>query len=204
MFFRSRFLNKKCHTANAAFNLHNWNARIHAVNGVSCFDCHTVHQGLDLKVRPIDTGWPCCRCHQTTQMEFSRSSHHSLNEGWVSCTNCHDPHGSSSAMLLRKQNIKATRIHCHPDKKGPFVFKYADVTVDYRNCHTLHGSINNNLLVVRQPFLCLPCHEGHQIHSPAGSVSIRNARTITPGSTVLTPPLFPARAGLRNPKSVTA
>ncbi|GBE53340.1 cytochrome c nitrite reductase pentaheme subunit [bacterium BMS3Bbin14] len=158
----------KCHTANATFNLHNWNASIHAVNGVSCFDCHTVHKSPDLKVRPIDTARLCFRCHQTTQVEFSLPSHHPVNEGRVFCTDCHNPHGGSSAMLLRKKTIKATCVQCHPEKRGPFVFEHADVAADCMNCHTPHGSVNNNLLVARQPFLCLQCHVGHRINSPAG------------------------------------
>jgi len=102
----------KCHTANATFNLHNWNAGIHAVNGVSCFDCHTVHKSPDLKVRPIDTARLCFRCHQTTRVEFSLPSHHPLNEGRVFCTDCHDPHGSvNNNLLVARQPFLCLQCH---------------------------------------------------------------------------------------------
>ena len=52
-----------CHSANATFNLHNWNAGVHAMNDVSCFDCHDVHHSPDLMVTPSSwhyNGGGCC------------------------------------------------------------------------------------------------------------------------------------------------
>jgi len=161
----------KCHTANATFNLHNWNVSSHAFNDVSCFDCHTVHGSPDLKVSPINVGPMCSRCHQPTNAEFSLPSHHPLNEGRIFCDDCHDPHGGMSEKHLKKDTIKETCIQCHPEKRGPFTFAHADVAEECINCHRPHGSINNNLLVAREPFLCLQCHVGHNLNTPGGSTT---------------------------------
>ncbi|MBI4689766.1 MAG: DmsE family decaheme c-type cytochrome [Nitrospirae bacterium] len=156
----------KCHTANATFNLHNWNAATHSINDVSCSDCHKIHKGPDLIVSPKETSEMCYRCHQEARAEFSLPSHHPVPEKKVFCTDCHDPHGGVlSEKLLRKNTIKEQCTQCHADKEGPYVYEHAETMENCSTCHNWHGSVNNNLLIVREPFLCLQCHEGHRISS---------------------------------------
>jgi DmsE family decaheme c-type cytochrome len=152
----------KCHSANATFNLHNWNAGIHAISDVSCSDCHKVHVGPDLKVKPREIGEMCEQCHADVQAQFALPSHHPLPEKKVFCTDCHDPHGTDNEKLLKRETIKETCTFCHGEKEGPFVFEHADSTEDCLTCHSPHGSVNNNLLNVAVPFLCLQCHSGHR------------------------------------------
>lgn len=151
----------KCHTANATFNLHNWNSGIHAISDVSCFDCHKVHAGPDLKVKLKETASLCFKCHGDVQAEFALPSHHPVREKKMFCTDCHDPHGTINDKLLRKGTVKDICAKCHPEKGGPFIFEHADTMEDCRICHSPHGSVNTGLLVLREPFLCLQCHEGH-------------------------------------------
>ncbi len=158
----------KCHTGNATFNLHEWNAGIHAVNDVSCSDCHRIHEGPDLKVKPKDTAVMCFKCHQDIMAYYKMPSHHPVPEGKVYCTDCHNPHGTTTEKLLKKPTVKELCTRCHGEKEGPFLYEHADLTEDCLNCHTPHGSPNNNLLVVREPFLCLQCHQSHRINTAAG------------------------------------
>ncbi|MCL4475698.1 MAG: DmsE family decaheme c-type cytochrome [Nitrospirae bacterium] len=156
----------KCHTANATFNLHNWNAGVHAMSDVSCMDCHSICSTFktgspDLKVKPRDTAEMCYKCHQEIKAEFSLPSHHPVPEKRVFCIDCHDPHGTTNDKSLRKATVKETCTQCHAEKEGPFVFEHAENTEDCRTCHNHHGSVNNNLLTLREPFLCLQCHSGH-------------------------------------------
>ncbi len=167
----------KCHTANATFNLHNWNAGLHALNEVSCFDCHNIHAGPDLKVTPLASGQLCFSCHKSAQAQFSQPSHHPLKEGRVFCVDCHNPHGGFADQSLLQDSVKETCVQCHPEKRGPFLYEHADVMEDCLNCHSPHGSVNNKLLNAREPFLCLQCHEGHRLNTAAGgSVSAERAR----------------------------
>lgn len=165
----------KCHTANATFNLHNWTSSGHAINDVSCSDCHKIHAGPDLIVKPRDTFQMCTKCHEDTKMEFSLPSHHPVLERKVLCTDCHDPHGTIADKYLRKETIKATCTLCHADKEGPFVFEHSDNTDDCSSCHRPHGSQHRHLLTQSQPFLCLQCHEGHRTASTTSAGSIANA-----------------------------
>ncbi len=151
----------KCHTANATFNLHNWNGSEHSINDVTCIDCHNIHAGPDLIVRPRDTFRICFKCHKKIEARFNLPSHHPIQEERVFCTDCHDPHGSTNEKLLREDTVKATCTRCHAEKEGPFIYEHAEDTEDCRTCHTPHGSVNNNLLKVQLPFLCLQCHVGH-------------------------------------------
>ncbi len=153
----------KCHTANATFNLHNWNADIHNINDVSCSDCHKIHMGYDLTVRLKDMEDMCESCHLDVKAEFSLPSHHPIHEKKIGCTGCHDPHGSISDYMLRGMTVKESCTLCHAEKEGPFVYEHAEFTEDCSVCHSPHGSVNNHLLTIREPFLCLQCHGGHKI-----------------------------------------
>ena len=151
----------KCHTANATFNLHSWSAGIHAVSDVSCSDCHKVHVGPDLKVKPRETAEMCYQCHQEIRAEFLLPSHHPVPEQRVFCIDCHDAHGTLYDGSLKRETVKATCSQCHGEKEGPFTYEHADLTEDCFSCHRPHGSVNNNLLTLQEPYLCLQCHAGH-------------------------------------------
>jgi len=152
----------KCHTANATFNLHQWNSSIHAINDVSCSDCHKIHEGPDMIVNPKQTARMCYGCHLNIKAEFSLPSHHPVPELRIFCTDCHNPHGDVPDKLLRK-GVKEQCTQCHADKEGSYAFEHADLMDNCLNCHYQHGSVNNDLLQAREPFLCLQCHEGHRV-----------------------------------------
>ena len=129
---------------------------------------------LARKIGPGDaeSGWGakaisglCYKCHPYIKSEFSLPTHHPLPEGRISCLDCHDPHGSPTVKLLREATVKETCTVCHGEKEGPFAFEHADVTEDCRNCHVAHGSINNNLLTAKMPFLCYQCHKNQPRHA---------------------------------------
>jgi DmsE family decaheme c-type cytochrome len=155
----------KCHSSNATFNLHEWNVGAHAVNDVSCIDCHNIHAGPDLTVAPRDIADLCLKCHQQIGAEFSLPSHHPVPEKRVICTDCHQQHGTTNDHLLKKETVKEVCTQCHAEKEGPFLFEHAENTEECTRCHRPHGSVNNNLLVAQVPFLCLQCHQGHRLTS---------------------------------------
>jgi DmsE family decaheme c-type cytochrome len=78
----------------------------------------------------------------------------------MSCSNCHNPHGSTGPKLLVKNSVNETCYTCHAEKRGPFLWEHGPVIDDCTNCHTPHGSANPTLLKARVPFLCQECHSG--------------------------------------------
>jgi len=168
----------------------------HAAAGVSCIDCHSIHpvEVADAgkpKLQPAQTAFfsvprlneenawltdgllkkpqpeLCYTCHRTVQAQFALPEHHRVPEGFMKCTDCHNPHGTSNHFQLAKANWE-TCVSCHVEKRGPFVYEHAVVRVEgCTSCHSPHGSVNNFLLKRReQRLLCLQCHTA--LHATSG------------------------------------
>lgn len=158
----------KCHASASIPILSHWNASTHALNDVSCFDCHKLHKGPQQKVSHDEMAELCFGCHPDVRGENNLFSHHPLREKKMVCVDCHDVHGSSQGGLLKGNSVKETCTRCHMEKQGPFAFEHGDVTENCLNCHTPHGSVNARLLNAAMPFLCLQCHSAHTASTTPG------------------------------------
>ena len=144
----------------------------HTLNGVVCTGCHSIHKFQTPKFllarRQTDL---CYGCHANVRAQFSMPFKHRVNEGFMNCTDCHNPHGAFLAtwrMADRpRMNDQALSneepcLKCHSEKRVPFIYEHAVVRVDgCETCHNPHGSVNSRLL--RRPVvftLCAECHNG--------------------------------------------
>ena len=150
-----------CHeeTQSVAF----WDISTHGVAGVSCDQCHSPHTGLEhsLKARLPDL---CFACHMDIRSRFNRQSHHPVIEGQMTCTQCHNPMGSTfGKYMLRADSINELCYTCHAQRRGPFMWDHPPVAENCLNCHTPHGSNHLKLLQRNPPLLCQSCHDvlGH-------------------------------------------
>lgn len=144
-----------------------WSGSPHASNQLSCSDCHNPMAKISasglLKKPTINE--TCYTCHQQQRAEFAKRSHMPVNEGKLSCVDCHNPHGSSSKSLLKTDSVNETCYTCHTEKRGPFLWEHAPVRDNCLTCHNAHGSNHDKLLNVARPMLCQQCHgngAGHQ------------------------------------------
>jgi DmsE family decaheme c-type cytochrome len=150
-----------------------WRGSIHETRAVACTNCHTIMRNVSPKfqlktVAEMDT---CFQCHKEKRAQMARSSHMPLREGKMTCSNCHQPHGTATEGLLREASINDTCYKCHAEKRGPFLFEHAPVRENCLNCHDAHGSINEYLLKVSRPRLCAECHGfGHGLTSGPSAV----------------------------------
>lgn len=139
-----------CHQGGA--HLH-WQGSTHAIEGLACTDCHTIHMTGERS--PMAA---CIGCHTSQRAMLQRSSHMPMREGRVTCMDCHNPHGGSGPAALRTATVNETCYRCHAEKRGPHLFEHPPVMEDCTWCHDPHGSNHPSLLKRQAPWLCQQCH----------------------------------------------
>jgi DmsE family decaheme c-type cytochrome len=140
-----------------------WQGSAHDARNLSCATCHSVHEPKSERAQlsaatEIET---CASCHRAQVMKATRVSHMPVTEGRMTCTTCHNPHGSTNVRQLRVGNwINESCVSCHTEKRGPFLFEHAAGRESCVSCHDPHGSSNDRMLVARVPMICQRCHIG--------------------------------------------
>ncbi|MBI4445275.1 MAG: DmsE family decaheme c-type cytochrome [Acidobacteria bacterium] len=170
-----------CHQSNT--HLTAFRASAHGRNSVACVSCHQVHQErAEFGLLKKDQAAVCTDCHPATRAELRKPFHHPVLEGAMRCSDCHQPHLEERRPLRRLvHGSDDSCLSCHSDKKGPFIFEHAAVTVSgCETCHQPHGSVNAKLLRRTQVHqLCLECHSrtpGVAGKQPPAFHDIRTAR----------------------------
>lgn len=148
----------------------------HTEADIACNSCHSIHKPATPKfLLAKQQSELCYTCHASQRAQFEMPSKHRVNEGFMQCTDCHNPHGAGSsagfvtasagggsAMLQPAFDNEEPCLKCHVDKRGPFVFEHASVKVEgCEACHLPHGTTNAKLL--KRPVvytICLECHNG--------------------------------------------
>ncbi len=138
-----------------------WDGSTHQTRDVACANCHQVHTPKDRVLAKITQAEVCFTCHKSQRAEYNRPSRHPILEGKVSCSDCHNPHGSVGPKLVKRDSTVETCYQCHAEKRGPFVHSHEPVNEDCGNCHAPHGSVVENMLKMRMPMLCHSCHTPH-------------------------------------------
>ena len=152
-----------------------WHAGAHEEAGVACTDCHRLHAERDAVLARQSQPEVCFQCHRAQRAEFRKPSTHPVDEGRMSCSDCHQPHGSSGPKLLAKATLNDTCYTCHADKRGPLLWEHAPVAEDCSLCHANHGSVRPALLAKSPPLLCQQCH------APSGHPSVARTASGLPG-----------------------
>ena len=151
--------NEACLTCHKGGKRMHWETSMHASRDTTCVSCHQVHTGHDKVRDKQDQAQVCFTCHKDKRAEINRPSRHPIPEGKVTCSDCHNPHGSAGPKNLVRDNVNDTCYTCHMEKRGPFVRTHQPVQEDCSICHNPHGTTTPNLLRTRPPFLCQQCHE---------------------------------------------
>lgn len=152
--------NDSCLTCHPAGKRVNWTGSEHQRHDLACSSCHKVHTTADAMLDKLAQPTACESCHATQRAQLHRISSHPVAAGEMTCSDCHNPHGSTGPKLLVKNSVNETCYTCHAEKRGPFLWEHGPVADDCSNCHTPHGSTNAPLLKQRVPFLCQDCHTG--------------------------------------------
>jgi DmsE family decaheme c-type cytochrome len=175
-----------CHASN--FDKSNIQRSEHTLNGVVCTACHSIHHSATPKyLLAKKQNETCYGCHANVRAQFEMPSHHRVNEGFMQCSDCHNPHGAFAAtwgmgsrprMVERALDVESPCLKCHVDKRGPFVYEHPSVRVEgCQACHMPHGSMNAKLLTRPVVFtICLECHSGGGTGTRHAGVDLQTAR----------------------------
>lgn len=161
--------NGTCLTCHESGMRMHWRGSQHETQDVACTSCHTLHTEHDPVMTALSQLDVCLGCHKEKRAELHRPSTHPLLDGQMTCSDCHNPHGSSGPNQLTGTTLNETCYGCHAEKRGPFLWEHAPVREDCGNCHRPHGSTQVALLKARQPWLCQECHLAPQHPSSAYS-----------------------------------
>jgi DmsE family decaheme c-type cytochrome len=192
--------NQACLQCHKRSNRMFWAGSPHESRGMRCVDCHTTHEKRSgslarstfLPEKLSDIGGLkksstelCLQCHQMRRAQLQRSSHMPFREGKVTCTSCHNPHGTPNPAQLIQPSVNENCYSCHAERRGPFLWAHQPVEENCDTCHEPHGTFNPQLLKARTPRLCQECHNeaAHGtsgVGYPMGNTIPGTSRTATP------------------------
>jgi DmsE family decaheme c-type cytochrome len=175
-------VNQACTTCHSRDAHALWDGSQHERRGVSCASCHSIHNPKSEKAMLKAEYQPdvCSSCHRDKLSKLDRSGHMPVREGKMTCSSCHNVHGTTNVRLLAKgDSVTESCTSCHAEKRGPYLWEHAPVREGCTTCHDPHGSANERMLVSKPPLLCQRCH----VHTRHPS-TIYDATLIGPNSPV--------------------
>jgi len=161
----------QCHESGAR---QHWSGSMHESRNLACVTCHTVMRSVspERQLARETVAEVCFQCHLQRRAQGQLSSHMPVREGRVTCTDCHNPHGTATPKLLVENSVNEVCYRCHAERRGPFLWEHPPVTENCATCHEPHGSMNTYLLRVREPRLCQRCHiESRHPSTPQGETA---------------------------------
>ncbi len=150
--------NQACLSCHESGQRIHWASSEHQFGELTCVSCHQIHQEGSPAPQGMASVDLCLGCHLEKRAQINMRSHHPLTEGLMTCSSCHNPHGSEAATLLAKASVNDTCTSCHAEKRGPFLWEHEPVTDSCTTCHNPHGATQSRMLTSRPPFLCQTCH----------------------------------------------
>jgi len=106
-----------------------WAGSVHQSRDLACTNCHTVMKNVSRKhnLKTVAEMETCFQCHKLQRAQIQYSSHMPIREGKITCSDCHNPHGSVTEKLIREATVNENCYKCHAEKRGPMLFEHQPV-----------------------------------------------------------------------------
>jgi DmsE family decaheme c-type cytochrome len=107
-----------------------WEGSAHDRRNLSCTTCHSVHkpQSAAHQLVKVSQTQLCSTCHRAEVAKTERAvAHMPVREGKMSCTSCHNPHGSITIVKALKTGSSVGELctTCHAEMRGPMLWEHA-------------------------------------------------------------------------------
>ena len=124
--------NQTCLTCHNRGDHAGWEGSAHERRDLSCTTCHSVHSPKSFERQLVKTTQTelCATCHRLQTAKTERAvAHMPVREGKMSCSSCHNPHGSISNVKALKvgSSVNETCYSCHAEMRGPTLWEHAPV-----------------------------------------------------------------------------
>ncbi len=128
-----------------------------------CLGCHSPHEGTQAGILRKDSKELCADCHEVDSEALNAASGHQpyLTSN---CSDCHVPHFSQTAHLVRGGTEMCLGCHVDINKLVNMDVPHAPATDDCQTCHAPHYSENLHLLTSRNNDLCSSCHDYDELN----------------------------------------
>jgi DmsE family decaheme c-type cytochrome len=98
-----------------------WTGSRHQNEDLACNSCHKVHTNKDKVFSKVEQADVCFTCHKAQRTQINLISRHPIPEGKMTCSDCHNVHGSVGPALAKKDSTNESCYTCLAGKRGPFV-----------------------------------------------------------------------------------
>ena len=115
-------MNETCLTCHNRGAHAGWEASAHEQRGLSCGTCHSVHSPTSAEHQLVKATQTqvCATCHRLQVTKTERAvAHMPVREGKMTCTSCHNPHGTVTPALLKENSLNDTCYTCHAGAEFP-------------------------------------------------------------------------------------
>jgi predicted CXXCH cytochrome family protein len=138
----------------------------HATGCESCHGPASKHianaaHGGQFIANPLRSPEICTGCHIETAASFHMPYKHPVLEGKMTCVDCHDPHGPTTAKAggtAAFARVNEACINCHKNESRVHVYEHEALREGCITCHSPHGSPHRKMLKTPDNSLCLTCH----------------------------------------------
>ena len=137
-----------------------WEGSAHERRNLTCTTCHSVHSPKSIERQLVKATQPNLRHLPSAAggQDERAVAHMPVREGKMSCSSCHNPHGSISNVKPEDRKFGSSLHQLSHGNARPVLWEHAPVRENCATCHDPHGSSNDRMLVVRMPMLCQRCH----------------------------------------------